>query len=51
MSILLISHDISVVADVCDRIGVLYAGQRNPYPVRSAHAARSVADLESEFEL
>jgi peptide/nickel transport system ATP-binding protein len=27
MSILLISHDISVVADVCDRIGVLYAGQ------------------------
>ena len=27
MSILLISHDISVVADVCDRIGVLYAGR------------------------
>lgn len=27
MSILLISHDISVVADVCDRIGVIYAGR------------------------
>ena len=27
MSILLISHDIAVVADVCDDIGVLYAGQ------------------------
>ena len=27
MSILLISHDIGVVADVCDDIGVLYAGQ------------------------
>jgi peptide/nickel transport system ATP-binding protein len=27
MSVLLISHDIAVVADVCDDIGVLYAGQ------------------------
>ena len=32
-------------------IGVLYAGQRNPYPARTALAAAGVADLETEFEL
>ena len=32
-------------------LGVLYAGNRNPYPARAAQAAVSVADLESEFEL
>lgn len=27
LSIIFISHDISVVADVCDRMGIMYAGQ------------------------
>jgi len=32
-------------------IGVLHAGNRNPYPTRMGRTATSVADLESEFEL
>jgi 2-oxoglutarate ferredoxin oxidoreductase subunit beta len=32
-------------------IGVLHAGNRNPYPARMGRTATSVADLESEFEL
>ena len=32
-------------------LGVLYAGQRNPYPARVAQGAVGVTELESEFEL
>ncbi len=32
-------------------IGVLYAGDRKPYPAGSSPAARQVAELEAEFEL
>ena len=32
-------------------IGVLYAGERTPYPAGAAAAQRSVDDLEAEFEL
>ena len=40
-----------VMSDDGFNIGVLYAGHRNPYPARVGSAARSVADLEREFEL
>ena len=36
LGILFISHDISVVADVCDHIGVMYAGQLIEYGHRQA---------------
>ena len=36
LGILFISHDISVVADVCDHIGVMYAGQMIEYGHREA---------------
>ena len=36
LGILFISHDISVVADVCDHIGVMYAGQLIEYGRREA---------------
>jgi peptide/nickel transport system ATP-binding protein len=36
LGILFISHDISVVADVCDHIGVMYAGQLIEYGHREA---------------
>ena len=40
-----------IMTDDGFNLGVLYAGSRNPYPARTAQAAVSVADLESEFEL
>jgi 2-oxoglutarate ferredoxin oxidoreductase subunit beta len=40
-----------IMTDDGFNIGVLYAGHRNPYPARVGAAARSVADLEREFEL
>ena len=40
-----------IMTDDGFNIGVLYAGHRNPYPARVGSAARSVADLEREFEL
>jgi peptide/nickel transport system ATP-binding protein len=36
LGILFISHDISVVAEVCDHIGVMYAGQLIEYGHRQA---------------
>jgi hypothetical protein len=32
-------------------IGVLYAGNRKPYPLQPGRAARDVAELETEFML
>ena len=40
-----------IMTDDGFNIGVLYAGNRTPYPARSGPARASVADLEQEFEL
>jgi len=32
-------------------LGVLYAGDRTPYPARSGKAVQQVAELEAEFAL
>ena len=40
-----------IMTDDGFNLGVLYAGNRKPYPVQSARAACSVTQLEAEFEL
>ena len=40
-----------IMSDDGFNIGVLYAGNRTPYPYRGGHASASVADLEQVFQL
>jgi len=40
-----------IMTDDGFNIGVLYAGNRKPYPLQSGRAARDVAELETEFML
>ncbi|MFC5369024.1 ABC transporter ATP-binding protein [Salinirubrum litoreum] len=62
-SLLMITHDISVVAETCDRVGVMYAGElvevgpletvftepEHPYTQGLLNAFPSLADAESEL--
>ena len=38
-----------VMTDDGFNIGVLYAGERTPYPLGPRNSRKSVADLEAEF--
>ena len=49
-AILFISHNLGTVARLCDRLGVLYAGQRRPYPAVAGKPKMTPANLEAEFE-
>jgi 2-oxoglutarate ferredoxin oxidoreductase subunit beta len=40
-----------IMTDDGFNIGVLYAGERKPYPANAVPARRTVAELEAEFEL
>jgi len=40
-----------IMTDDGFNIGVLYAGDRKPYPANPGKARHSVSDLEAEFEL
>jgi 2-oxoglutarate ferredoxin oxidoreductase subunit beta len=40
-----------IMTDDGFNIGILYAGDRTPYPTQPGNAKRTPADLEMEFEL